>query len=234
MSKKSVQPKKTPTMFYALLGVVALVGVYVLYTVTRPSAPIAIAVDPSAPPVEARGYLYGNPDAPITITEFADFECPGCAQFAVLHAPDIKSRIVDAGLANFRLYDFPLNIHPNTMAAHLAAACANDQGKFWEMHDRIFLGQPEWNTQATSNPRKVLATYAEAEALDMTAWNACFDSQKHVPEIEANRNVGIKVGVQSTPTVMVNNTLFPGGLTSDQLKYIVDSLTAAAKPPAGQ
>ncbi len=234
MSKKSVQPKKTPVSFYALLGVVGLIGAYVLYTVTRPAAPIAIAVDPSAPPVEAKGYLYGSPDAPITITEFADFECPGCAQFAVLHSPDIKSRIVDAGLANFRFYDFPLNIHPNTMAAHLAAACANDQGQFWTMHDRIFLGQPDWNTQATGNPRKVLAGYAQDLGLDMAQWNTCFDEQKHVAEIEANRNVGIKLGVGSTPTVMLNNQLYPGGLTSDQIKHVVDSLTALrAAPPAG-
>ena len=114
MSKKTVQPKKTPITFYALLGVVALVGGYVLYTVTRPAALVAVAVDPSAPPVEAKGYVYGNPDAPITITEFADFECPGCAQFAVLHAPDIKSRIVDAGAGQLPLLDFPLQHPPAT------------------------------------------------------------------------------------------------------------------------
>ncbi len=227
MSKKSVKPQKSKTSFFAVIALVLVAGAGVLYYVTRPPAPIEITVDPNAAPVEAQGYLYGNPDAPITITEYADFECPRCAQFAVLHAPDIKSRIVDAGLANFRFYDFPLAMHPNAMAAHLAAACANEQGKFWEIHDRIFMGQNEWNTLATRNPRKVLTGYAEGLGLDMTAWNGCYDSQKLVAQIEANRNAGIKIGVGSTPTVQIGNKLYPGGLTADNMKQIVDSMTAA-------
>lgn len=231
MSKKSVQSKKSPVAFYALIAVVAVAGAGVLYTVTRPAAPIMIASDPTAPALQGSGYLYGDPNAAITISEFADFECPGCAQFSVLTTPDVKARIVDAGLANFRFYDFPLNIHPNTMAAHLAAACANDQEQFWAMHDRIFQGQYDWNSQATGNPRKILATYAEGLGLDMAAWNSCFDEQKHVSKIEANRNVGIKLGVGSTPTIQVGDRLYPGGLSGDQLKLIVDSMYAAL--PAG-
>ena len=230
MSKKSVKPQKSRGPFLLVLGLVALVGGAALYMVTRPAAPIAITVDPSAPPVDARGYIYGNPDAPITITEYADFECPGCGQYAVLHTPDIKQRIVDAGLANFRFMDFPLAMHPNAMAAHLAAACANDQGKFWEMHDRIFMGQNEWNALATGNPRKVLAEYAGELGLDTGAWNTCFDSQTHVAQIEANRNAGIGLGVNSTPTVQIGNQLYPGGITGDNVKRIVDSLTAAMAP----
>lgn len=232
MSKKSVQPKKSQGPFLALVGIVALAGGAALYLVTRPKAPEAITVDPSAPPAEAVGYVYGNPDAPITIAEYADFECPGCGQFAVLHAPDIKKRIVDAGLAKFVFYDFPLAMHPNAMAAHLAAACGNEQGKFWDMHDRIFLAQPEWNTQATANPKKVLAGIAEEAGLDMAKWNDCFDNRRHLGTIEANRNAGMKLGVNSTPTLMVGNKMYPGALTSDQLKQVIDSMTAAAAAAA--
>jgi protein-disulfide isomerase len=227
VSKKSVKPQKSRAPFLLAIGVVLVGGAAALYYATRPAEVIAVTVDPNAPPVEATGYLYGNADAPITITEYADFECPGCAQFAVLHTPDIKSRIVASGLANFRFYDFPLAMHPNAMAAHLAAACANEQGKFWEMHDRIFLGQNEWNTLATRNPRKVLEGYASELGLDMGNWNGCYDSQRHVPAIEANRNAGIKVGVGSTPTLQIGNKLYPGGLTSDNVKRIVDSMAAA-------
>jgi protein-disulfide isomerase len=235
VSKKHVQPKKTPVAFYALIGLVAVVGAYVLYTVTRPAAPVSMAVDPTAPPSEAKGYLLGDPNAPFTITEFADFECPGCGQFAALHGPDIKTRIVDKGLANFRFYDFPLQMHRNALSAHLAAACANDQGQFWPMHDRIFNGQIEWNTQATTNPKKVLAGYAEGLGLDMGAWNSCFDSRQHMGEIEANQKLGIRLGVGQTPTVQIAGRLYPGGLTTDQLKTIIDSMWAArAATPAGQ
>ncbi len=233
MSKKSVKPQKSQTTFYVLLAVVAAVGGYALYAVTRPTAPVVMAADPTAPPVEAAGVLYGNPDAPITIIEYADFGCGGCAQFSVLHTPDIKSRIVDAGLANFRFYDFPLGAFPNSMAAHLAAACANDQGKFWEMSAQIFNGQSEWNTPAVTNPRRVLAKLAEEVGVGMPEWNACFDAQKHIGQIEANRNAGQRIGVRSTPTIQIGNTLY-GSVTADNIKRIVDSLTAAraATPPA--
>ncbi len=240
MSKKSVQPQKSQGPFLALIALVALAGGAVLYTVTRPSAPESIAVDPSAPPADAAGYVYGNPDAPITIAEYADFECPGCGQFAILHAPDIKKRVVDGGQAKFVFYDFPLAMHPNAMAAHLAAACANEQGKFWDMHDRIFLAQPEWNTQATGNPKKVLAGIAQEAGLDTNQWNECFDNRRHLGTIEANRNAGIKLGVNSTPTLMIGDRMYPGGLTSDQIKFIVDSMVAAmpaaapASPAPGQ
>ncbi len=227
MSKKSVKPQKSQAPFLAIIGVVALIGGVVLYQVTRPAAPVALTVDPSAPPAEAAGYVYGNPDAPITVTEYADFECPGCGQFAVLHAPDIKKRVVDAGLAKFVFSDFPLSSHPNAMAAHLAAACANEQGKFWEMHDQIFLSQPEWNSQATANPKKVLAELAGQVGLDTNQWNDCFDNRRHLGTIEANRSAAIKLGVGSTPTVQIGDQLFPGGLTADQVKAVVDSLTAA-------
>jgi protein-disulfide isomerase len=240
VSKKSVQPQKSQGPFLALIALVALAGGAVLYTVTRPSAPESIAVDPSAPPADAAGYVYGNPDAPITIAEYADFECPGCGQFAILHAPDIKKRVVDGGQAKFVFYDFPLAMHPNAMAAHLAAACANEQGKFWDMHDRIFLAQPEWNTQATGNPKKVLAGIAQEAGLDTNQWNECFDNRRHLGTIEANRNAGIKLGVNSTPTLMIGDRMYPGGLTSDQIKFIVDSMVAAmpaaapASPAPGQ
>jgi protein-disulfide isomerase len=226
VSKKSVQPQKSQSPFLLIVGVVALIGGAVLYFVTRPSTPQAIAVDPNAAPAEAKGIIYGNPDAPITIVEYADFECLGCAQFALLHTPDIKKRVVASGKASFKFMDFPLNIHPNAMAAHLAAACANDQGKFWEMHDAIFDTQYEWNTQATTNPKKVLAGVAERVGLNMATWNACFDDRTHLGTIEANRNVGIKLGVNSTPSIQIGGRLFPGGLSADQVKQIVDSLTA--------
>jgi len=231
VSKKSVKPKKSQSTFIGLIAVVALIGGAVLYQVTRPGTPESISVDPTAPPAEAKGIVYGNPDAPITITEFADFECGGCGQYALLHTPDIKKRIVDAGLANFKFVDFPLNIHPNAMAAHLAAACANDQGKFWEMHDRIFETQFDWNSQATANPKKVLAGLAQELSLDMNAWNSCFDNRTHLGTIEANRNTGIKLGVNSTPSIQVGGRIFPGGITADQVKQIVDSLAATGTTP---
>lgn len=220
--------KKSNTGFLVVIGVVLLVGGAALWS-TMQNKPAPIELPKDAPAMQAEGYLRGDANAPITIIEFADFECPGCGQFATIQGPDIKQRIVDAGLANFRFYDFPLtSIHANTLFAHLAAACANDQGKFWEMHDQLFQNQPDWSTAATANPRKVIEPYATAIGLDMTAYNTCMDEQKHMARIQANAKEGEQRGVNSTPTIIVGNKIYPGGLTADALKKIVDSLTAAA------
>jgi protein-disulfide isomerase len=225
---KVTPKKKSNTGFLAVIGVLLLVGGGVLWG-TMQNKPKPIELPKDAPAMKAEGYLRGNPDAPITIIEFADFECPGCGQFATLQGPDIKTRIIDAGLANFRFYDFPLtSIHMNTLFAHLAAACANDQGKFWEMHDQLFQNQPTWSTIATSNPRKEIDGYATAIGLDMAAYTTCMDQQKHLAQIQANAKEGEKRGVNSTPTLIVGNKVYAGGLAFDALKKIVDSLNAAA------
>ena len=124
------------------------------------------------------------------ILEFADFECPGCGNFATVTEPDVRKRIIEAGLANFTFYDFPLPMHKNSQAAHNAAACAADQNKFWEMHDRLFGTQDQWNTQATDNPKPFFEKYASDIGLDTKAWESCFDDRKHQGRILANMNYG--------------------------------------------
>ena len=223
-------PTKSRTPFIAvLLLLIAAGGGGIWYAITG-AKPKPITLAPGTPLPTAEGYLRGDPKAPITIVEFADFECPGCGSFAAVTEPDLRSRIVDAGLANFRYYDFPLAIHQNTMAASLAASCAADQGKFWEMHDAIFAGQYDWNTQATSNPRKLFDAYAEKLGIDVAAYKQCFDSQKNLARIEANRKAGMDRGIQSTPTLIIGDKMYPGGLTYDALKKLVDSLRAVPAP----
>jgi protein-disulfide isomerase len=220
-------PKKSKNAFLPIvLVVLAVGGAAIFYKVQNKPKPIELAPGTALPAAE--GHLRGDPNAPITIMEFADFECPGCGQFAALQGPDVKARIIDAGLANFRFYDFPLtSIHQNTLAAHLAASCAEDQGKFWEMHDKLFAGQMDWSTQATTNPRKFFDVYAGEIGLDMAAYNNCFDSQKNLPKIQANAAAGTERGVSSTPTLVIGNKVYAGGLTYDRIKQLVDSLRLA-------
>jgi protein-disulfide isomerase len=219
--------KKSNTGFLAVIGVVLVAGAAGIWT-TMQNKPKPIELAAGTPLPAAEGYLRGKPDAPITIIEFADFECPGCGQFSTIQGPDIKARIIDAGLANFRFYDFPLtSIHANTISAHLAAACANDQGKFWEMHDALFAGQYDWSSQATSNPRKIIDGYAQQIGLDMAAYGQCFDTQKHVARIQANVKAGAERGVQGTPTVVIGDRLYYPAPNFDQLKAIIDSLGRA-------
>ena len=232
MVKAKATPTKSRNPFIILVAVIAVVGAAAIWFSMRSSTPTPITLAPGTKLPPAEGYLRGSPTAPVTIIEFADFECPGCGQFATLQEPDIMQRLVEPGLANFRFYDYPIpEIHANTMVAHLAASCANDQGKFWEMHDLIFQGQYDWNTQAAREPRRILDTYAQKIGLDMTAYDQCLSSRKNLPQIEANKQAGLARGVGSTPTLVIGDRVYPGGLTYDQIRKIVDS-TIAAMPAA--
>jgi protein-disulfide isomerase len=216
--------------FYVVLALVVVVGA--LFIVRAARAPRARANVTTAPitPAKAEGYLLGNANAPVQIMEFADFECPACGNFAVITEPDVRNRIVNAGLASYRFFDFPLPMHKNTMAASNAAACAADQGKFWEMHDQLFHNQPEWNTEATDNPKKIFLGYAKEMGINTDTWEKCFDEQAHQSRILANQEEGIRRKVQSTPTFVIGTRMIPGSMSYDVFKAYVDS--AAKDAPA--
>ena len=225
---KNARAKSSRRGFYAALAVVAVAGGAAIYGVAQQSkqnrvervAPVAAGT--------AKGQILGDPNAPVQIIEFADFECPGCGQFATVTEPDIRTRIVNAGLASFHFYDFPLEMHPNAVKAHMAAACAADQGKFWEMHDRIFEGQNDWNTFAERNPKGIFEGYARTLGLNMSTWEECYDSNRHAAAIQANKREGERRGVGSTPTFFIGDRKISGARPYDELKAYVDSARAAA------
>jgi protein-disulfide isomerase len=212
-----------------------VVGVAALgYVVTKPKAgatdAIQVADTTNAGP--SQGYLMGKVDAPVKILEFADFECPACAGFSVVTEPDVRTRIINTGLANITYFDFPLTQHRNTVAASNAAACADEQGKFWPMHDRLFQAQDEWNGEATDSPKAFFKRYAQEIGLDVAKWEACYDARKYQKRIGANLADGLRRGVGSTPTFVIGNKLYRGMSSYDAMKAIVDSVaeTASSAP----
>ena len=219
--------------FWIAVAVVAVLGIGALsWVATRPKNVSANAIDPSLPPMKAQGYLIGNPTAPVEITEFADFECPSCGQYATLTEPDVRTRLVNTGKVRVRYLDFPLSMHKNTWAASLAASCANDQGKFWEMHDQIFASQDKWNGETTSSPRKVLEGLAQGLGLDMAKYGSCMDAETHRAQIQANEQEGERRGVNSTPSFLIGGKLYPGALPFDEINKLVEAELAKAPAPA--
>jgi protein-disulfide isomerase len=215
--------------FYAVLGVIAAAAaVFIFYQMSQAKSSGVIAIDPNLQLPEAAGYLMGSQTAPVQIIEFADFECPACGSFATLTEPDVRKRLVETGLASFRFMDFPLAIHANTWDAHFAAACANEQGKFWEMHDQIFATQDQWNSTVTNRPKAIFARLAKSLQLDESQWEECYDSQKYKLNIAANMREGERRLVGSTPSFVIGDKLIPGALGYDQLKAYVDSAAAKA------
>jgi protein-disulfide isomerase len=225
-SAKKAKKADTKRPFFALLGIVGVAGaVFILFQMTRPSTAVA-TIDPNTPLPTAEGYVLGNPDAPVQILEFADFECPACGDFAVVTEPDVRKRLIETGQASLRFLDFPLPSHRNSWAASNAAACANEQGKFWEMHDGIFENQDRWNAIATSRPKGVFEDIARNVGLDVGKWEECFDAQKFRLNIAANQREGERRRVGSTPTFVIGSRMIPGNLGFDRIKAYVDTALA--------
>ena len=230
---RQARASNRPKAFFWILGLIALIGVAALgYVASRPKSSTVVAdVADTTNAGPAQGYLIGKVDAPVKIVEFADFECPSCGGWATVTEPDVRSRIINAGLANLTYYDFPLTQHRNTIAASNAAACADEQGKFWQMHDRLFQAQDEWNGEATEQPKPFFKRYAGEAGLDVSKWESCFDARKYQKRISANLAEGIRRGVNSTPTFVIGNKLYPGMRTYDELKSLVDSVARTTAAP---
>ena len=217
--------------FYALLGAGLVVGLGVIgyqalgkKTVSIPANPVINVADTSG----FKGYLRGSDSALIEVTEYADYECPACQQFAVVQSPTIAERLIRTGKVRWRYRDFPLDQHPNALPAAHSAACADEQGKYWEMNERIYSWEPRWPEQGTG-AMSTFRNYAQALGLDMARFDACMQSARYAPRLLASRQEGQQAGVRSTPTFLINGRLYPGGgaVHYDMLKQMLDSLAGA-------
>src|ERR671912_1660706 len=141
--------------FYAILAVVAVIGLGVLaYLLTRPrtvSVPANVTIQ-AADTAGFRGYIKGSDSAAVEITEYADYQCPFCQTFATLQMPTIEERLIRTGRLRWRYRDFPLQQHPWARIAAHSAACADEQGRYWQQHDRIYEGQQDWSSARDAAP----------------------------------------------------------------------------------
>lgn len=216
--------------FYSGLAAVAVVGVVLIARAAlRPGAP-ALSLDaPVAAVTGPRGVTLGSDSAPVEIMEFSDFECPYCARFAVLQMPDIRSRLISTGRARWRFVHFPLQGHTKSPIAHLAAACANEQGRFWELHDLIYENQDTW--VESRRPAGVLDGLAERAGVDRARYRQCVDERAAWGRVLADKALGDSLGINGTPTFFVNGRRLADVPSFDEFRHIVDSIAPA--PPPG-
>jgi protein-disulfide isomerase len=215
--------------FYAILIGVAVVGLGVLgVLLSRPktvSIPANVTIQTSDT-AGFRGYIKGSASAPVEITEYADYQCPFCQTFATIQMPTIEERLIRNGRLRWRYRDFPLQQHTFSRLAAHSAACADEQGKYWEQHQRIYDGQGEWAALGDAGPK--FREYAQANGLDLKRYDECMASHKYAGRIQASYEEGVKLGVSSTPTLLVGNRLYQGRLDSDAIRRLVDSLAPIA------
>jgi protein-disulfide isomerase len=211
--------------FYTLFAVLALGGIGVLaYLLLKPSTisiPANVTIQPSDTS-DFHGYVKGSKDAPVEITEFADYQCPFCQTFATLQMPTIEDRLVNSGRLRWRYRDFPLQQHQFARLAAHSAACADEQGKYWAQHEQIYQGQSEWAAARDAGP--LFRNYARTAGLDLGRYDSCMKSGKYAGRIQASYNEGVQLGVSSTPTLLIGNRLYRGRLDSDAIIKMVDSL----------
>ena len=154
----------------------------------------------------------GPADAPVTIVEFSDFQCPYCAR--VLPTID-QAREVYGDKLRVVFRQFPLNIHPQAQKAAEASLCANDQGKFWELHDAMFSDQ---RALAVEQLKSKAATIGIAAA----EFDVCLDSGKYAPKVAEDLKVGSAAGVSGTPAMFVNGRFVSGAVPFEQLARLID------------
>ncbi|MGH7539288.1 MAG: DsbA family protein [Gemmatimonadales bacterium] len=221
--------------FYALLSVVAVVAGFLIWRGSRPGSGTALGTD--GPPVAVtaadsafRGYVLGSDSAPIEVVEYADFECPFCAQFTVVQFPEIRQQLIATGRLRWRYRDFPLPNHQWSRLASHAVACADEQGKAWEAMDALFGRHGDW-AYRDRNPTGVFRDLMRGVGLDVRRYGDCMDSQRYAGRIELSRLEGVARQVGGTPTFFANGRLLDARRygNSDAFKALVDSLTAGGR-----
>jgi protein-disulfide isomerase len=138
----------------------------------------------------------GDARAPVTLIEVSDYHCPFCRRHVQQTQPRIYSELVDKGKVRHVFVHYPIaQLHPDAHLSHEAALCANDQGKFWEMHTKLFETPLKTSEQLTG--------LAQGAGLDVTAFRACLDSGKHTKEVQASVDRIAKMNVSGTPMFFV-------------------------------
>jgi protein-disulfide isomerase len=233
--RRQPPPRRTKTstrVFYLALIVIAVAGVGALTWMSRrPAATDLSPIDSTLPKVQSNGYVTGSPSAPLEVIEFGDFECPSCARFATLTEPDVRSRLIDKGIMRLRYIDFPLSMHRNTWPASRAAACADEQGKFWQMHDALFETQDQWNGEATSNPNPFFKQLAGKIGLNQQQFDQCVDSKRTQAKIQAHEQLALEQHIQATPSFIIGGKIVEGPQPYDVFKALVDSALARSGSP---
>ena len=191
---------------------------------TQPTAPQVFRVSLDDDPVK------GNPNAPVTIVEYSDFQCPFCLRFFQQTLPLIEKNYIDTGKIKFVYKDLPLDsLHPNARAAHIAAECADEQGKFWKYHDVLFKKQPQWSSLASSELQNKFTEFATDMGLKAAKFKSCMQSPNIADEVNKDTLEAASYGATGTPTFFIGNeedgfVKLVGAQPYQSFQAVIDSL----------
>ncbi len=164
--------------------------------------------------------VMGNPNAKITMVEFADYQCPFCGKFNSEVFPELERNYINNGKIKLVYLDFAFLGEESKDAAR-AVRCSKEQGKFWEYHDELYKNQQGENMGAFNTVN--LKIFAKNIGLDIEKFNTCIVSTKYDKQIQAEKDLGLKYGVSGTPSFIIGNKLLKGGSNITFLKQIIDN-----------
>jgi protein-disulfide isomerase len=169
--------------------------------------------------------VLGDAKAKVLIIEFGDYQCPSCRMFWREVEPRLKKDYIDTGKVKLVFRDFPIvQIHPESILAAMAADCANDQGKYWQYHDKVYREQDKGEDGLVRFKPADLKKWARDIGLDAAAFNGCVDSQKYKDEVAKDKADGDAVGIQGTPTFFINGHVIGGAQPYPVFKTLIDDL----------
>lgn len=185
---------------------------------------LAAALGQADDPMAARAK--GRADAPVTVYEMADFQCPACRLFAVTVLPTLEREYVQTGKVRWVFINLPLtSIHPNAMVAAVVGVCAGRQGRFWQSHDALYQHQDEWAKLA--QPRAKLVSLAQHAGVDRAKLLACLDEGSARAEVELDSQRAQRSGARATPSFYIEGGMLEGApYTPDPMRRLLDSVYA--------
>ncbi|MBI2034614.1 MAG: DsbA family protein [Candidatus Levybacteria bacterium] len=166
--------------------------------------------------------LLGDANAKVTIVEFSDFQCPFCRKFYNEALQQIKKDYIDTGKVKLAYRHFPLSFHPMSMPSALASECANEQGRFWDYHDKMFEEQEKLGQGTVQYTSDDLKTWAQNIGLNTTQFNTCLDSEKYKDKVQKDISEATAAGVNSTPTFSINGEIVEGAQPFNAFKTAID------------
>ena len=178
----------------------------------QPTQPVVAAG--KVAPVKDTEYVKGDKNAKVTLIEYSDFQCPYCAR----HASTVDKVMEEyAGKVKLVFRHFPLSFHPEAQKASEATECAGEQGKFWEMHDKVF--------EANTNKNMKVETWKSAAkelGLNTSQFNTCLDTGKYEDKVKSDFTEGQSVGVKGTPATFINGEMVSGAVPFEKFQEIID------------
>jgi protein-disulfide isomerase len=166
--------------------------------------------------ITADDHVKGDPDAPVTIVEWSDFECPFCARFYSDTLGQIDEQYIKTGKVKLVYKDFPLSFHPQAQKAAEASECAGKQDKFWEMHDLLF-------EKGVVGGVTTFKQYASDLGLDSSKFDSCLDSGETAQGVQADMALGGQSGIQGTPGFIVNGQVISGAQPFTVFQQVIES-----------